>query len=117
MLAVPAVPDPDALSGAGDTYSVLEAEIGKNTEGVDGSSYPTAPRCTCRSATDAGGALMISDKELPWAGQLPGPFASKHQHHHVAAKPSVRRIRRSPPTSYAGHWSQTGLHAQAHALD
>lgn len=34
-----------------EVRTVLEAEIGKNTEGGDGSSYPTAPRCTCRSAT------------------------------------------------------------------
>lgn len=53
LVVYQAVPDLDALSGARDTYmySVLEAEIGKNMEGGDGSSYPTAPRCTCRSAT------------------------------------------------------------------
>jgi hypothetical protein len=117
LLAVQAVPDLDALSGVRDTYSILEAEIGKNTEGVDGSSYPhsTAMRLPKRHGK-AGGALMISDKELPLAGQFPGPFASKHQHH-VAAKQSLRRIRRSPPTLYASDWSQKGLHAQAHALE
>jgi hypothetical protein len=53
LLAVRTVPDLDALPGAGgtSTCSILKAESGKNMEGGDGSSYPTAPRCSCRSAT------------------------------------------------------------------
>lgn len=58
----------------------------------------------------AGGALMLIDKEHQLAGRLLGPFASK-QHRHVAAKQALCRIRHSPPTSHAGDWTKEALHA------
>lgn len=54
---------------------------------------------------------MLIDKEHQLAGRLLGPFASKHQHRHVAAKQVLWRIRHLPPTSHAGDWTKEALHA------
>lgn len=65
----------------------------------------------------AGGALMISDKELPLAGQLQALLLVNINIITSPGKQFLHRISRSPTTSHAGNWSQEGLYAQAHVLE
>lgn len=62
----------------------------------------------------AGGALMLIDKEHQLAGRLLGPFASK-QHRHVAAKQALSGFAiRLPPRMRATGLKRRSTHKRTH---